>query len=274
MKPAISQVCSLQSPFDKDVEDFAAAHCETVELWLTKLEQFLQQHSTDDAKRLLSDHGINAPVASFQGGLLTSQGEARKQAWDLFDQRLNLCRAMEIEILVVVGDILPPLGQQDLERTKVSLTQAAEAAEKSNVKLAFEFQANAAFANNLQTAAALIGEIGNSYLGICLDLFHYYVGPSKPEDLAYLTTENLFHVQICDLADVPREFAKDSHRILPGDGDIPLSTIVSRLVEIGYEKAISLELMNPQIWQVPTLQVAEIGMTALRKTLGQSSMGN
>jgi hypothetical protein len=31
--------------------------------------------------------------------------------------------------------------------------------------------------------------------------------------------------------------------------------------------------MNPQIWQNPARQVAEIGMTALRKLLGQASMG-
>jgi hypothetical protein len=31
--------------------------------------------------------------------------------------------------------------------------------------------------------------------------------------------------------------------------------------------------MNPEIWSTPPTQVGEIGMTALRKILGQSSMG-
>jgi len=31
--------------------------------------------------------------------------------------------------------------------------------------------------------------------------------------------------------------------------------------------------MNPQIWQIPPRQVAEVAMTALRKLLGQASMG-
>ena len=31
--------------------------------------------------------------------------------------------------------------------------------------------------------------------------------------------------------------------------------------------------MNPQIWQIPPRNVAEVTMTALRKVLGQASMG-
>jgi sugar phosphate isomerase/epimerase len=140
------------------------------------------------------------------------------------------------------------------------------------VRLALEFQARSTFINNLQTAAALVAETESQYLGICLDVFHYYVGPSKPEDLGYLSAENLFHVQLCDLSGVPREFAADSDRILPGDGDIPLAALLARLTEIDYRGHVSVELMNPQIWRIPPLQFGEVAMTALRKLLGQASM--
>src|SRR6185295_18833872 len=106
----------------------------------------------------------------------------------------------------------------------------------------------------------------------CLDAFHYYVGPSKPDDLGLLRRENLFHVQLSDVADVPREFATDSQRILPGDGDIPLTPLVDRLREIQYDGYVSVELLNPQIWQIPPRQFGEIAMTALRKVLGLAAM--
>ena len=140
------------------------------------------------------------------------------------------------------------------------------------MRIALEFQARAAFGNNLQTAAALVAEVANPNLGLCLDAFHFHVGPSKSEDLHYLTQENLFLVQFCDLADVPREFATDADRILPGDGDIPLTSIVDYLVELDYRGYVSVELMNPRIWQIPPRQFGEIGMTALRKVLGHASM--
>jgi sugar phosphate isomerase/epimerase len=79
-------------------------------------------------------------------------------------------------------------------------------------------------------------------------------------------------VQLCDLADTPRELARDSARILPGDGDINLAAVVERLRQIDYRGCVSLELLNPQLWQVSPLALGEIGMTALRKVLGQASM--
>jgi 2-keto-myo-inositol isomerase len=167
-----------------------------------------------------------------------------------------------------------PLEQADLERAQMSLQEAAAEAGKLGLRVALEFQGRSAFGNNLQTAAALVHETGSPHLGICFDVFHFYMGPSKLEDLAYLTPSNLFHVQLSDLADVPREFAVDSDRILPGDGDFQLQPILDHLRAIGYEGSVSIELMNPQIWQIPPRQFGEIGMTALRKLLGQASMGD
>jgi sugar phosphate isomerase/epimerase len=172
----------------------------------------------------------------------------------------------------VACDIHAPLEQADLERAQLSLVNIATETGKLGLRAALEFQNRAAFGNNLQTAAALVGEVGSPHLGICFDVFHFYTSPSKLEDLNYLTSANLFHVQLCDLAEVPREFAADSDRILPGDGDFQLAPILAHLRAIGYSDAVSIELMNPQIWQIPPRQFGEIGMTALRKLLGQASM--
>jgi sugar phosphate isomerase/epimerase len=273
MLPTLSQICCLNSPFEKDIEDFSAGHCQHVEIWLTKLETYLQSHSPGDVRKLLADCGMNAPVASFHGGLLASQGEARQEAWSLFTRRLDLCRELQIGTIVVACDVPAPLSQQTLDRVQVSLTQIGKECGSRGLRAALEFQATAAFGNNLQTAAALIAETGSPHLGICLDAFHFAIGPSKLEDLGYLTAENLFHVQVCDLLDVPRELARDADRILPGDGDIPLAPLVEQLKHIDYRGCVSLELLNPQLWQVPARQLGEIGITCLRKLLGQASMG-
>lgn len=273
MLPAISQVCTLHAPFEKDIEDYAAAACRAMELWLGKLESYLETHTSDDVRRLLDEHEMTAAVASYQGGLLVSQGEARREHWDHFSRRLALLRSLSVGTLVVAGDIVGPLTQQDLDRVQASLTQAAVRAGEQGMRLALEFQASATFGNNLQTAAALVAETGSPHLGLCLDVFHYYLGPSKTDDLGYLSRDNLFHVQLCDLAGTPRELAADADRILPGDGDFQLQPILDALRTIGYEGQVSLEVMNPQIWQSPPRQLAEVGMTALRKLLGQASMG-
>jgi 2-keto-myo-inositol isomerase len=273
MIPTLSQVCCLSSSFDADVEDFSAGKCLSLEIWLTKLEDYLQRHPVSDVRAWLDRFEMQTPVASYQGGLLASQGERRKEAWELLVQRLELCRQMGIGTLVVACDVLPPLSSETVERVQMSLVQLAQEAGRREMRTALEFQATSALGNNLQTAAALVAEVASPHLGLCLDAFHFCVGPSKLEDLGYLTTDNLFHVQLCDLADTPRELATDAGRILPGDGDLPLTAIVERLRQIEYRGPVSLEILNPQLWQIPARQMGEIGITALRKVLGQAVVG-
>jgi sugar phosphate isomerase/epimerase len=183
-----------------------------------------------------------------------------------------VCQQIGISTLVVAADIASPVGPAGIDRARTALVEMARQAGQCGVRVALEFQARAAFCNNLQTAAALVADVASPHLGLCLDVFHYYVGPSKLEDLAYVTTDNLFHVQLSDLADVPRELARDADRILPGDGDFLLEPIVAHLKRAGYEGHVSIELMNPQIWRIPARQFGEIAMTSLRKVLQQASM--
>lgn len=268
MLPAISQVCSLSSSLEDDIDGYADAAGSAIELWLTKLEDYLASHRASEVKARSLDRGLQLAAASFQGGLLLSQGEARKAAWDQFDRRLDLCAELGIPTLVVTPDFLGPFGPVDIERARVSLAQGGEQAEKRGVRLALEFQARGTFLNNLETAAMFVRSAEHSHVGICLDVFHYYVGPSKFEDLSLVSRDNLFHVQVSDLADCPRELAGDADRILPGDGDFQLAPVFDRLRQIGYDRYVALEMLNPMLWQIPARQLGEIGLTALRKALG------
>jgi sugar phosphate isomerase/epimerase len=239
-----------------------------MEIWLTKLENFLEGHSIDDVRRLVADHDLTVGAAAAQGGILVAQGDARRESFALFERRLNVCRDLGVPTLIVVSDFHSPVSESDYERTIVSLKQAARLAADRGVRLALEFQGRTPFCNNLSTAASLVEQCQETNLGLCFDVFHYYIGPSKFEDLRLLSCENLFHVQLSDLAGVPRELAGDSDRVLPGDGDFELTPIVNHLRAIGYAGHVSVELMNPHIWQARPAQVAEIAITAVRRLLG------
>ena len=89
MIPTLSQVCSLPSHFDVDVTEYAAGGCHWLEVWLTKLEQFLLQTDLDGVAQLLEEQRVKTPVASFQGGLFqvaasnwTNLGSNSSIAWN------------------------------------------------------------------------------------------------------------------------------------------------------------------------------------------------
>jgi sugar phosphate isomerase/epimerase len=267
MIPCISEVTTLPATFADDVRTYAGAGFRAMEVWLTKLETHLEAHSGAATRRLLDDHGMTLAAAAYQGGLLLSQGEARKAHFDHFQRRLDLCQALAIPTLVVVADFPARPDAAALGRALVSLRQAAQWAAGFGVRLALEFHGDAPFCSSLDTALALVRDSGEANVGVCLDVFHYYKGPSKAEDLQQLTAANLAHVQVCDVAGVPRELATDADRVLPGDGDYDLAAIVDRLRAIDYAGYVSLELMNPTLWQADAATVADAGRAALGRLL-------
>jgi 4-hydroxyphenylpyruvate dioxygenase len=117
----------------------------------------------------------------------------------------------------------------------------------------------------------LIAGCGEPNVGVNLDVFHFYKGPSKFEDLDVLTCNNLAFVQVSDVSGVPRELMTDADRVLPGDGDFRLRPIIDKLAAIGYDGYVSLELMNPVLWQLKPSQVAETGLAALQRLLDSSN---
>jgi sugar phosphate isomerase/epimerase len=262
----------MPANFADDVAACAEAGCPALEVWFTKLEQHLETHSPASTSALLANKGVALAAAAYQGGLLLSQGEARKAHFDHYRRRLELCEAFAIPTVLLVADFRQAPQPTDLERAVVSLSQAAQWAAGFGVTVALEFRAKDAFCASLDTAVKIVQATGEANAGVCLDVFHWWTGPSKFADLDDLTPANLAHVQFCDVAGTPREVAADADRILPGDGDLPLVEIVSKLQSIGYEKYIALELMNPHLWQVKPHQVWELGLTSLKRVCDPASL--
>jgi 2-keto-myo-inositol isomerase len=271
MKPCISQVTTLSTPLEADLTAYSRSGWTAVELWLTKLESFLGQHSIEEVRGLLTSSGLKPAAAAAQGGLLLSRGAEREAHWGHFRRRLALLEDLGVPILIVPADFAVELSADDYGRAATALGEAAELALTFSVRIALEFQKTAKFCASLDTTLALIAQCGSHNVGVCLDLFHYYTGPSKFEDLAYLSLDNLAWVQICDLSGTPRELAGDSDRILPGEGDFQLGPIIDHLGRIGYDGYVSLEVLNPQLWQVPADRVADVGHQAMCRVLGRWS---
>ena len=73
-------------------------------------------------------------------------------------------------------------------------------------------------------------------------------------------------------ADPPREQARDSDRVFPGDGIAPITQILRDLQANGCNAALSLELFNRAYYQQDPLAVAKTGLakmkSAVKKAVG------
>ncbi len=268
MKPCISEATTLTSTFAEDVDVWADGGQTGMEVWLTKIEDHLKTNSITQTLQLLEDRQVPLAAASYQGGLLLSQGEQRRAHYDHFRQRLEICQQLRISTLLLVADFVERVDGEALQRAVVSLAQAAQWAAGFDVRLALEFRARSPFCSSLDTAIWLVSQCGEPNVGVNLDLFHYYTGPSKFEDLELLTPNNLAFVQVADLAGVPRELAADADRVLPGDGDFRFGPIFDQLHKIGYTGYVSIELLNPTLWQTKAAQVVDLARMALARLVG------
>jgi sugar phosphate isomerase/epimerase len=254
----------MPTPLAEDISAARSAGVPRVDLWLTKLETYLQTHSPTDAQQLLD--GLELPTAVYSGGLLISTGEAALAHWNHFESRLKLCALLNVPTLVVVSD---PGDPRELPRAAQSLAQAAAIADGYGMTLALEFRANG-IVSSCETAVSLVESIARPNLGVCLDLFHFMKGPSKLEDLKLLTPANLKAVQLCDVAQTPRELFSDAERILPGEGDLPVAAVVQALRAIPYTGPVSVEVFNPILWKSKPTQVYELAWTAVQRCLQDS----
>lgn len=265
MKACVSQACTMASSFQEDVEGFARAGCQAMEAWLTKLEKHVEKNSLESTRKLLADHSITLTAGSYQGGLLQSAGEQRQTHIDHFRQRLDLCQGLGIPLVLLCADLSGRMNQEIIQSAVAGLTQAAQWAEAYSTAIALEFRSTSAFCNNLQSALAMVNACGMENLGVNLDLFHFFTGPSKTEDLVNIPTSKIFFVQASDLAGVPRELATDADRIFPGEGEFPLTAVFETLKKKEYHGWVSFESFNPVLSQASPEQIAELGLKSIQR---------
>jgi 2-keto-myo-inositol isomerase len=269
MKLCISQATILNNGYESDAEIVGRGGWHGVELWLTKLEGYLEGHTAAEARAVFTDRGVELAAAAGQGGLLVSRGAERVAHWGLYRRRLDLLASLGVPVLVVAADHGARGTIEEMGRAGESLAEAAELAGRFGVRLALEFQKDSPVCACLETALALVAQAGSENAGVCLDVFHYYTGPSKYEDLGAVTSGNLAWVQLSDLSGTLREFAGDGDRILPGDGDFQLVPLLDEVARRGYDGYVSLEVLNPHLWQVAADRVVGLAQQAMSRVAGR-----
>ncbi|NOV01727.1 sugar phosphate isomerase/epimerase family protein [Paenibacillus planticolens] len=89
-----------------------------------------------------------------------------------------------------------------------------------------------------------IDAIGESNVGLLFDAYHWYTNGLTVADIEKLRPEQIVHVHINDAPDVPVEEVLDNGRVYPGEGVIDLAGFLQGLARIGYQGAVSQEILT------------------------------
>ncbi len=170
-------------------------------------------------------------------------------------------RALDAPYVVAVPSLLSesPNPARVPDVAADALRAMAEVAAEYGVGIGFEFLGfEDCSVNTLAAARAIIERARRPNLGVVIDAFHYHAGGSTPEMLQELDPALLSIVHLDDAEDRPRRELRDAHRLLPGDGVIPLRDLVHRIEALGYRGPWSIELFRPEYWTWDPVQLARV----------------
>jgi 2-keto-myo-inositol isomerase len=233
--------------FRTTVEGWARAGIRAIEPDLVKAREFEDANGKGSARRLLDDLGLVA-CSSTNQLFLDEDSEQRSAAVESLKWKVELAATLGADRLVGPSTASQLHTAADYERLYANLHEAAEIARGAGISLMLEFTRNSRLVNNLRTSLQVVRTVNHPNLKFMLDLYHFWAGPSKFEDLDLIRPGEIHHVHFADTpAQPPLEVAEQKDRAFPGEGIAPLQRILDKLVEKGYDRALSLELFDPAV---------------------------
>ena len=274
MKICISQITTLPADTEQDLAAFAGAGWTAVELAIGKIEKYLSNHSVEQLKQELDRAGLT-PVAaiglaSSEAALLLSTADTIDDYFESLTKQLELCQQLNVQNLGIGADhkSLEYSGWQ--EQAIKNLRRAGDLAQKYDVKIGLEFMSlgppvGPFVLDTLAATVQLVDEVNHPRIGYNLDLFHHFRGGGTIEEIRSLNIEKLFHVHLCDIPQMPLEQMDDGHRLLPGEGILPIDEIIQILQSKGYDGYYAPELLNQELWDQGPVVTAEKCMKSMEK---------
>ncbi|MGV3590507.1 MAG: sugar phosphate isomerase/epimerase family protein [Gammaproteobacteria bacterium] len=237
-------ITSSEFDFRTCMEGWAKAGIRAAEPDLVKAREFEMANGTGSARRLMDDLGLVAYSSTNQLNL-DERSDARVRAVEDLKWKVAMAESLGATRLVIPSTANQPHVLADYEQLRADMFEYGEIAKPHNVALMVEFTRNSRLINNLRTSLDLVRSVNHPNIRFMIDLYHFWAGPSKFEDLDLIQPGEIHHVHFADTPrNPPLEVAEQKDRAFPGEGIAPLQRILNKLVEKGYNRALSLELFD------------------------------
>ena len=119
---------------------------------------------------------------------------------------------------------------------------------------------------------AVVQACNRANVGLVIDTFHFYAGESSFADFDGLDPRKVFIFHINDAENLPRADLRDSHRLFPGLGILPLAEILANLKKIGYQTMASIEIFRPEYWDMDPMVVGRLSRESMVKVIGAAGL--
>jgi 2-keto-myo-inositol isomerase len=274
MKIGFNGASTMKTDLPGDIRAASLAGYDLIEIWAKKMESYLLEHSLDDLQALLAEAHIR-PLAINSVEFITFNAQWEKNnTMHLIARYAKMADHLSCPYIVVVPSPRPTgvTDKEVLDESVAVLREISERFRDFRVRFAFEFLGFGwCSVSTLEQGLAIVRAVDRENVGLVLDTFHFYAGGSSLGAIRDADPEKLFILHLNDAENLPQTELQDTHRLLPGEGVIPLAEIVSGLKDIRYDGPVSLEMFRPAYWSRPPGEIAQQGIGSIRKLLRDES---
>jgi sugar phosphate isomerase/epimerase len=151
------------------------------------------------------------------------------------------------------------------EELAAAMSAFCRRAAAHDLKVCIEFMPDSGIPD-LWTADAIVEMCGESNVGILLDVFHLDRSGGGVSDVRRLRPGRILGVQLSDRVPPPpgTPYVPLRGRLLPGEGELPLTDLVVAALENNAEATIDVEVLNEELAALDADEVARILAEATR----------
>jgi 2-keto-myo-inositol isomerase len=260
----------MTSDLETDVMATAHAGFKALELWASKIDKYLEDHSVEDFKALLADNGVAAmSINSIE--FITFRGDEYPQIKARCRELCQIAQAIDCPTIIVVPSPTPSwetTWEEIVEEHVKVLRDLSDIAGEYGVKLSFELLGFGwCSVRTPRGAWEIVQKTGRDNVGLVVDCAHLWGGGGLFNEIEMVDPARIFTFHLDDLEDLPKEAITDAQRILPGQGVIPLDDICERLKNVGYNGDCSVELFRPEYWEWDPKELASAVRESATKVL-------
>ena len=262
---------TMKATLPEDIVAAGKAGFKALEIWAAKMDTYLANRSLDDLNAIFTEHRLQ-PVSINSIEFVTFRSA---DDYALIQARCHeLCAradALGCDKIVVVPSPTPKGGVswEEIKAESVRvLHDLADIAAPYGVQLAYEFLGFGwCSVRTLGQCWEIVQAVNRPNVGLVVDTCHFYAGGSELSSLEAVDPKKLLIFHINDVEARLRDTIEDAHRLLPGEGVIPLDDILSRLKTIGFDGLCSIELFRAEYWERDPAELATAARVATMKRL-------
>jgi sugar phosphate isomerase/epimerase len=245
-KLSVNHATTLRWSFEEAVVRYRLAEIDAIGVWLPKLIDY----GEDAALDWLSKNEMSVSTLSYAGGFTGAFGHDLDDVVEETRDWIRLAGRLQADSLVVVsGPINNHITKHATRLVVDSLKELADEAADYDVTLSLlpmrkSFGRDWTFLNTLDEALNVLDRVNHPKVQLAFDVYHLW--PEK--NLVQRLPELISRIGVVQVSDAPATGRVENERVLPGDGILPVASLLSELIDAGYRGYVDYQIWSDALW--------------------------